>query len=920
MSGSASCKDIQIDPDRLKWCPGDTVKVEDGGSVLGEGTYGTVYRGEMDGAAVAIKVIKAWKGKSNDRLSTKRTAAEEQHAREIRRLTELSFGHVVQCYGVSQSDESSDLHLVTECLDGGSLHQNLARAREADVEVSETSFLSIGLHIAKGLRHIQNRYIHGDLKPHNVLLNTGIIIDHDKGVGWFPSLMVAKVADFGMSRRLNSDQRRLAKSTVEFGDKAFGSWGYLAPELFKGAQGLDDDALKAVDIFAFGVLLYEMLSGMEPWAHEGVVNPMHLCWLVVREKRRPHWGTRIIKEEYRELVEKCWDDDSACRPTALELSDCFGRWLKEAQPRKDSNCSPVPGCGVGGECHGEGDCGHSLEPPIPGEVTGPFKRKNLVTGIKTRDREPEYAPRAESLEENASLCCAGKNDLDYTMSDVAVTRIVSKLLDSPEHLELEIPLSTKVLDEKDVTKGGDGILCKSMLVAFKKYNNKDAEGSGPETVQESTPDITVTSNPVQQVIRPSIVDILQAIQIPGGFARLRSWWQKGHAAAVASAIAQEENMALIAPMCGFIVELLQNMLASQEHVRGSGAAKIVRDLCTALGNAFRGGCRDRTTAERALPLTLSSIHAFKPDIHVCHAACYALANVLSVCNEVSDGCIRAEVADCISDVISINFHFQWRGGPHLACTTAAAARNFVWRNDANAGAFFVRRISEIAVLPSAAENLHASMLFFQRDPTVVDALLSAYRALAHSPSRRVTLIRIRSVSGIARVMERPGMMPHSSVLNKALATLRDIVGSTSSVAVPDELVLGFIEEGGVGCVLKIVMLGMQSRDLSVMEESLLSMACISRLDPRLLNAVVQTGGVVHITRAVFTCAESPREELTVRFVGILCDVVNVLSQHAAARSLMRQSGLGIPLETLVTTILVEENQSRPALQTVAQIQ
>lgn len=917
MSAAASWKDICIDPNRLKWCRGDTVRVEQGGTRLGEGTYGTVYRGDYDGAPVAIKVLKA--KEPNDRLSTKRTAAEDQHAREIRRLTELRFGHVVQCYGVSQCDQSNDLLLVTECLEGGSLHQNLERARQADVELSETSFLIIGLHVARGLRHIHNRYVHGDLKPHNVLVNAKIIIDRDKGVGYFPSLVQAKVADFGMSRRLNSDERRLAKSTVEFDDKAFGSWGYLAPELFSGAQGFDEDALKAVDVFAFGVLLYEMLSGMAPWAHEGVVNPVHLCHLVVSEKRRPHWGSRDIKEEYREVVERCWCEDSTRRPTAVELSDCFGRWLDEAHQRSGSIGPP---CGIDAQHHGHDcldDCRISTELPIPQQATGTSDSTVLVTGIETGGRELEVAPLVEGLEQSASQYDSRRNSLELTLSGIAVRRVESHLLNSLESLELELPVSSTVLAQNRDSPSEEGaFLCDSMLEAFRNYNNEHDAAGGSEVTQEATPSIAVSSNPLQEVVCPSKDDVLRVLRIPGDVARLRAWWRQGYAAVVASAMAQEQNMELISSRSGLVTELLQNLLVSQDLVRREDIAKVVRDLCTALGHAFRGGCRDQTAATSALPLTLSSFRLFRHDAYVCHASCYAIANVLTVCNEIPDDRIRAEVAECVSDAISTNLNLQ-RGGPLLAYATAAAARNFVWHNVANAEAFFARRRSGPLFHPSAAENLRASMMFFQKDPTVVEAMLSVFAALAHFPCNRVNLIKFGIVSGIARVLDRPEMVQNSAVLKKGLATLRETVISTSSMAVSDEIVQGFIEEGGVSCILKVVQSGIQSHDLCAMEESLSSVASISRCDPRLLNAIIQTGSVVYVIEAVFTFAQPRSKDPSAPLVGVLCDVVDAFSQHAAARSLMRQSRLSAPLETLAQSFLTDENLSRTALRTVAKI-
>lgn len=1056
MTAKAPWNDIRIDESRLKWCPGDSVKVEQGGTLLGEGAFGSVYRGEMDGDSVAIKVIKAQAqvGAPNSRAIRK--AAEKQHAREIRRLMELRFRHVVQCYGVSLSSASSDLLLVNECLDGGSLHQSLNQARQANVELTEISLLTICSHVAKGLRYIHNRYIHGDLKPHNILLNAGIVIDSDKGIGYFPRLVEAKVADFGMSRRLKSDEHSLAKSSVEFSDQPFGSWSYMAPESFGGARDLNDSALKSVDVFAFGVLLYEMLSGMTPWRHEGVVSPMHLYRLVVFEKRRPHWGTRPVKDEYRKLVEKCWDDDFRCRPTAIELSETFDRWLKEAR-RKLSRVSHSSGDGADTDCQQRRyweKRGSSLKYSIPVQAMGSGNDIGASTGTKAR------GPATVTHAQNVALLDTGSNGLDLTMVDITVTRVQTKKLMGPSSMGLDLPITEDLASHSELSKARNDFLNDSMLDAVLKYNantcnpateqgglcgtvkicedlgekktERDFCGSqendseyqsvgtlGPygeasavasiqlelpiasspvqlvpdsalmradsitdgiaseeafrqaviispasdsttrseecapsplsrATVQPSTAHLRLAHGQVpsihqslgmqtqqtpalnvhatmpshvQKFTQPSISDVLLAMRSPDGFEKVRSWWQEGFAVVIASAIAQEDKKFLVFPRLEFVVELLQYLTASQRHVNTAANAKIATNLCTALGHAFRGGCGNQEAAERALPVIVSSVQVFKFNISACHAACYAIGNCLRVSNEiVSDG-IRAQVADCISDVILMNLKNQ-RGGqqPTLAYTTAACARNFVWRSAKNANLFFARRRrgAANAVHPSAAENSCASMLFFRRDPTVVEAVLSAYAALATVSAHHPSLIKIGVVNAVACVLDRPITPQSLPLMMNSLAMLRVIVSSPSMVK-SDRVVDVFIEEGGVSCVLKTFISAVQARDRQVVEESLFTMGSISRSDDRLGNAIIHTGGMYHIIQAVFASAEPALGPITVRFAEVLCDVVDVLSQHAAARSLMRQTGLDIPLQTLVAKFLTNEEVSRPARQAIARI-
>jgi serine/threonine protein kinase len=320
-----------IHPSRLDWDPKDTKKVSEGGSLLGEGTFGSVYRGKYNYTTVAIKVIKH----RGDVQSAGRTAAEAQHAREVRRLRELSFKHIVQCHGISKSPVSSDVLIVTECLEGGSLYQALQEARVVDARLSDLSFLTIASHIAKGLSYIHDSgFIHGDMKPHNVLLTGGIEIDENDDIAEFPPHVEAKIADFGMSKRLQGGQGAdLLVSTVDFGNQAFGTYAYMAPEIFSGAMQLDNEELKRVDVYAFGVVLYEMLTGISPWQYEGVTNPMHLYNLVCGEKHRPAWGPRsdVIRPEYKSMIEMCWHQENMRRPQTGTLITQLDAWITDVK-------------------------------------------------------------------------------------------------------------------------------------------------------------------------------------------------------------------------------------------------------------------------------------------------------------------------------------------------------------------------------------------------------------------------------------------------------------------------------------------------------------------------------------------------------------------------------------------------------------
>jgi serine/threonine protein kinase len=225
-----------IEPHRLEWNRLDKKKLSEGGSLLGEGTFGSVFRGEYDGDPVAIKVIKAPRPEDGAAVSAAFRAAEQQHTREIKRLVNLRFRHIVQFYGISRAPAATpgtyDTLIVTECLQGGSLYSSLERARAENATLDDESLLRILWHVAKGLLFIHNSgFIHGDMKPMNVLVTGGAVVDPTKRMAFFPKHVDAKIADFGMSKRLQGDLADSATganalhmlSSAEFGNGPFGS-------------------------------------------------------------------------------------------------------------------------------------------------------------------------------------------------------------------------------------------------------------------------------------------------------------------------------------------------------------------------------------------------------------------------------------------------------------------------------------------------------------------------------------------------------------------------------------------------------------------------------------------------------------------------------------------------------------------------
>ncbi|MGE5234234.1 MAG: protein kinase domain-containing protein [Acidobacteriota bacterium] len=207
---------------------------------LGEGGMGEVFRARdlRLGREVAIKVLPA------DLAADPVRAA--RFEREAKLLAQLNHPNVAQIYGYEAGPQTPAL--VMELVEGTTLSERLARGALSLVES-----LAIARQIAEALEEAHEKgIVHRDLKPQNVMLTAGGRV---------------KVLDFGLAKALavpapsGAAAADLAQApTLSLGDTRqgvlLGTASYMAPEQARGGE-VD----RRADIWSFGVVLYEMLSG-----------------------------------------------------------------------------------------------------------------------------------------------------------------------------------------------------------------------------------------------------------------------------------------------------------------------------------------------------------------------------------------------------------------------------------------------------------------------------------------------------------------------------------------------------------------------------------------------------------------------------------------------------------------------------------
>lgn len=265
-------------------------------SELGSGQFGAVYRAFDDQLhrVVAVKVPKR-SGLSAEQLTAFQT--------EARNLARLEHPHVVSVYDFGTTDDGG-CFVVGQFIDGESLYEAMNRRQFSFAEAAIVLAM-----VADGLQAAHERdIVHRDVKPANILLDT-------EGRPY--------VADFGLA--ITDEQKRKSPDSIA------GSPAYMSPEQTRG----DNTALDGrSDLWAVGIILYEMLTGTRPFRGNLTEIQRQIATSAPRRPRDVNGEAPIVLEE---ICLRCLATSPADRfATAADLAAELRSFLPAQKTARDS--------------------------------------------------------------------------------------------------------------------------------------------------------------------------------------------------------------------------------------------------------------------------------------------------------------------------------------------------------------------------------------------------------------------------------------------------------------------------------------------------------------------------------------------------------------------------------------------------------
>jgi predicted RNA-binding Zn-ribbon protein involved in translation (DUF1610 family) len=276
--------------------------------VLGEGAFGAVHVGKLGNRRVAVKRLLPRNLVGPDRGKMRRSVEREMA------VMALIGGHpsVLGMLGFVEDDGFQGPLVVSELMDGGTLHGFIAMHRSSEAwavrprsSVPRAVYLRILRQVLAGLAHLHaHGYAHRDLRPANVLLTSP-----------HPEDMAAKISDFGLAKRVCASAGAPGAGAAAESSFGRGADWYVAPEMLGNVAFSDF----AVDMFGFGLLCLELLTGERPFRAYDRIEPLIADYVRDPEAApQPGLFPEDTPPEIVGIALQCWRREPGSRPTARD--------------------------------------------------------------------------------------------------------------------------------------------------------------------------------------------------------------------------------------------------------------------------------------------------------------------------------------------------------------------------------------------------------------------------------------------------------------------------------------------------------------------------------------------------------------------------------------------------------------------------
>ncbi len=279
--------------------------------ILGEGGMGTVFLAKDGHLArnVAVKVLSAEIFTDKNHI--------QRFKQEARAVSKLNHPNILTVYEIGQTDETH--YIATEFIEGKSLKDHLKDGR-----LQLTSILDIAIQIVSALKEAHSAgIIHRDIKPDNIMIRPDGLV---------------KILDFGIAKLIKKEnfdtdsESKAANQINTISGMIMGTAKYMSPEQ---ARGHRVDA--RTDLFSFGVLLYEMVSGKQPFTGETVNHTI----VAILENDPPPFSRKIPLELIKiikKALEKNRDDRySSAKDLLTDLKNLQSRLVIEGHTEHSSD-------------------------------------------------------------------------------------------------------------------------------------------------------------------------------------------------------------------------------------------------------------------------------------------------------------------------------------------------------------------------------------------------------------------------------------------------------------------------------------------------------------------------------------------------------------------------------------------------------